>query len=43
MFIISGEGKGKIIKDILGGKRVKKDYPISMIKLYGGQSISIVY
>ncbi len=39
MFVISGEGKGKIIRDILEEKRTGKVYPASMIKLYDGQSV----
>jgi 6-phosphogluconolactonase len=39
MFIISGEGKGKIIKDIFENKSVGKVYPASMIKPHDGQSV----
>ncbi|MCX8093201.1 MAG: 6-phosphogluconolactonase [Candidatus Goldbacteria bacterium] len=39
MFIISGEGKGKIIRDIVEEKRSGKVYPASMIKPQDGQSV----
>ncbi|MBP7792117.1 MAG: 6-phosphogluconolactonase [Candidatus Goldbacteria bacterium] len=39
MFIISGEGKGKIIRDIVEEKRAGKAYPASMIKPHDGQSV----
>ncbi len=39
MFIISGEGKGKIIRDIVEEKRTGKAYPASMIKPPDGQTV----
>lgn len=39
MFIISGEGKGKIIKEIFGKSKRSKVYPASLIKPEDGQSV----
>ena len=39
MFIISGEGKGKIIKDILEQKKQGTVYPAAKIKPEDGQTV----
>ncbi len=39
MFIIAGEGKGKIIKEILSEKKSAKVYPASLVKPDDGKSV----